>query len=962
MYQNAPPPHPDFRSQSPAMGMPPQQQQWGASPGYYNPPPAGYYNNGMPPPSPAHLSYGAASAATPQDAPQRSNSISNTGLIRLTLRKPMGIVFEPMADPHNPSQQRGVRICDLPRTGAAALSQKLEVGDELLSINDKTMSRLTFDEIMEFIIEADAERVNLLFRRPAKDKSDKKGDPLSPGALGGVGSNSNSVKWIDESSDIRHERKNDIHYDQRDGGRRRMDDPSVGDDTYTLESQSQYTMDTYDDKYYREEEMRRKQRADDYDRKGKRRSQKDSSNKKGKRKQDPIESTSFLDMLIDTLCTSVIGRDASGMCGKTNKDKPLKRGDKSKKDDSYVEEDEFTIDDGTYATYEEASRNKPDDVSAVDDGTLVTEDDGTLNKESYVPPAAKPSRSLEQKHSHSSDRKETKNALINAKSSSRDDGEEDRYNIPKTSSKTGSRSSPRHDDHIAPDPPTKNQTQQPVADEAMEESAIASAALPLKELEYDDRVDYAADVSVMESLGGPSLLVERARHEYAVSSGAGHAAAHGDNIETQDPELANLVEIHGENFVPDPGLTKEETALRDPYKFYEHAVCALLQENEPEKVRLLSKLMAKYRGRERHLINKLSSRYSKDGAQGGNSDQNDRPKTRTANGEHLTKPTMSGMEKIHEEGEGEDGISPLNDPARANLAAIESAKKRMESESTNGNNSKQNDDGFDGWPPAMSDPWGGAAKESDRNDAPTEPSQEDTSSRDRHTEDEGSYSEGSSYVSGDSLDGTSPAIIAQVSELLNYVYGKTSVAGQIDRVSTIMRAYEGREAVLLELLETKALIKANADSNGDASDLPMSLRNSPGLSKTAESTPNNSEIPSTTGDRRSSTSPETPVSVLSDPTMAKSPISVEYPAAGTNTAATVASNSKSKQGASPSNGTFESSTAPKKKKGLFSGFFGSKKKGKGKFPSGSESVSTSKSGFKSKASSKKGLSIDDKSI
>ena len=94
---------------------------------------------------------------------------ASSGLIRLVLRKPMGIVFEPMTDPHNPSQQRGARICDLPRTGAAALSQKLELGDELLSINDTTMSRLTFDEIMDFIIEADKERVDLLFRRPNRE-------------------------------------------------------------------------------------------------------------------------------------------------------------------------------------------------------------------------------------------------------------------------------------------------------------------------------------------------------------------------------------------------------------------------------------------------------------------------------------------------------------------------------------------------------------------------------------------------------------------------------------------------------------------------------------------------------------------------------------------------------------------------------------------------------------------------
>ena len=59
-------------------------------------------------------------------------------------------------------------------------------------------------------------------------------------------------------------------------------------------------------------------------------------------------------------------------------------------------------------------------------------------------------------------------------------------------------------------------------------------------------------------------------------------------------------------------MTMEETVFRDPYWFYKHAVRALLRDNALEKVRLLSKLMAKYRGWERHLINKLSARYNKD--------------------------------------------------------------------------------------------------------------------------------------------------------------------------------------------------------------------------------------------------------------------------------------------------------------------------------------------------------------
>lgn len=89
----------------------------------------------------------------------------------------------------------------------------------------------------------------------------------------------------------------------------------------------------------------------------------------------------------------------------------------------------------------------------------------------------------------------------------------------------------------------------------------------------------------------------------------------------------------------------------------------------------------------------------------------------------------------------------------------------------------------------------------------------------------------------DEYDSASPALIAQVSELLNFVYGKVSVPAQIDRVSTIMRAYEGRETVLLELLETKALIKANtvkaeeAANSRDGFDVPDDISSVSGASE-----------------------------------------------------------------------------------------------------------------------------------
>ena len=75
----------------------------------------------------------------------------------------------------------------------------------------------------------------------------------------------------------------------------------------------------------------------------------------------------------------------------------------------------------------------------------------------------------------------------------------------------------------------------------------------------------------------------------ALSEGAGNAAgASSGLLDRRDPELASLVRRHGDGYAESPGLMKKELALW---------------------VRLLGKLMAKYRGRERHLIHKLRARY-----------------------------------------------------------------------------------------------------------------------------------------------------------------------------------------------------------------------------------------------------------------------------------------------------------------------------------------------------------------
>lgn len=647
-----------------------------------------------------------------------SSTPSSTGLLRLTLRKPMGIVFEPMYDPNSPSIQRGVRICDLPRTGAAALSRKLEVGDELLSINDKTMSRLTFDEIMDFIIEADPEEVNLLFRRPRKEQLNarhgihlnKSSNPNGPG-----------VKWIDDEARNINGNKGGkpetSHASSRSGGKKdrkssRRSGSSRNMDEETLQSED-----------------------NDYSRSGGRR----GSGRKGRRRKDPYESESFLDILIDTICAN-----PDSVC------RDRRRGD----DDYYSDDDETfaSRDDSTYVTYESEDRSKikkrkskkggksrDDDSSEYDETEEDTLDDkrgsGKREKGSITDELKKDA------NKKNSGKYEDDGTLETVDSHERQKAVEAAV-VPEQTPPLG----------LAPNP-------EPAAGPVLPSDTDDDGnPAPIKTVEYDD-MDNGADVSVMESLGGPSLLIEKQRQAAAVVT----------TKVAVPPVPTEIVDNFGKDYPLDFGFSREQTIQNDPLRFYTFVVKGLLQEHEPEKVRLLDKLLAKYRGREDHLVQKLSVRYNKDDEDVP--DQED-------NGLGAAK----SFEEAVNQGKGSAHAT----------AAIQTARERLQHDEFQAEQ----------WPEKES-------KEQDEND-------------EQHPE---MQSESGTEFSGDSIDGTSPAVIAQVSELLNYVYGKTSVPGQIDRVSTIMRAYEGREAVLLELLETKALIKANREKE-NAGQLPSFLRNS----------------------------------------------------------------------------------------------------------------------------------------
>lgn len=97
-----------------------------------------------------------------QDSKQRDLDWS---LIRTTIKKPMGIVFETMTDENDPVNQKACYIREITSQGFAAQSGILQLGDELLSVDGIATVDFTFNETMDLIIESDTDSVDLLFRR-----------------------------------------------------------------------------------------------------------------------------------------------------------------------------------------------------------------------------------------------------------------------------------------------------------------------------------------------------------------------------------------------------------------------------------------------------------------------------------------------------------------------------------------------------------------------------------------------------------------------------------------------------------------------------------------------------------------------------------------------------------------------------------------------------------------------------
>jgi hypothetical protein len=98
------------------------------------------------------------------------------------------------------------------------------------------MSRLTFDEIFDFIIAADVEQIKLLFRRPKKERSSGKRGEMEKGT---------SVKWMDVDPDEKTKKrgkKKKVYPKEAEEGAFSDDDNTMGEETMGEETMGEDTM------------------------------------------------------------------------------------------------------------------------------------------------------------------------------------------------------------------------------------------------------------------------------------------------------------------------------------------------------------------------------------------------------------------------------------------------------------------------------------------------------------------------------------------------------------------------------------------------------------------------------------------------------------------------------------------------------------------------------------------------
>jgi C-terminal processing protease CtpA/Prc len=80
--------------------------------------------------------------------------------VTASLVKPMGIVFE-----ENDADVGGIFVLSLSEGGAAATAGNIQAGDQLIAVNDKKVSGMTFDDALGTIVASETPATQLMFFR-----------------------------------------------------------------------------------------------------------------------------------------------------------------------------------------------------------------------------------------------------------------------------------------------------------------------------------------------------------------------------------------------------------------------------------------------------------------------------------------------------------------------------------------------------------------------------------------------------------------------------------------------------------------------------------------------------------------------------------------------------------------------------------------------------------------------------
>mmetsp|Transcript_3281 Transcript_3281/g.4605 ORF Transcript_3281/g.4605 Transcript_3281/m.4605 type:complete len:215 (+) Transcript_3281:134-778(+) len=115
--------------------------------------------------------------ATPQG--NFVDSMDSMNYVAVSLEKPMGIIFE-----ENDDDFGGIFVLSLKEGGVAEENGVLKPGDQLIAVNDKKVSGLSFDDALGTIVESESKETKLTLFRGTADQF--------------YGPTGASQEWVDE--------------------------------------------------------------------------------------------------------------------------------------------------------------------------------------------------------------------------------------------------------------------------------------------------------------------------------------------------------------------------------------------------------------------------------------------------------------------------------------------------------------------------------------------------------------------------------------------------------------------------------------------------------------------------------------------------------------------------------------------------------------------------------------------